>query len=463
MLKSKCRCRLALMFFALALTALSCASPLTASPVSTGGPVGTDTVAVNSPPAHETQTETSTQTITPTPTSLPTATPSPVPLFYAKSVSAGFNFTCAVTLYGGAKCWGANNNGQLGNGTIMPSGVPFDVAGLTIGVGEISSGFDFACAVTIDGGAKCWGSNARDTLGSGSRSHDNSLVPVNVKGLSSGVLAISSGFFHACALLQTGAVKCWGDNSRGQLGYKAYRSSTPGDVIGLSSGVVAVEAGLPSNSLEHNCALMKTGGVKCWGDNRDGQLGNERPDYPTYQLVNVKGLSSGVSAISVGEGFSCALMESGGVKCWGNNEAGQLGDGTNINRSAPVDVMDLNGPVAAIAAGGRTICALMKTGGVKCWGRSLAQDENGQDNSNTPVDISGLKSGVSSITVGPFHACALMLDGGVKCWGADSNCELGNSVECKRTSYIYPPVDVIGPDRALTNPGATTEPTATSS
>jgi alpha-tubulin suppressor-like RCC1 family protein len=451
MLKSKSRYQFAFVLFALALTVFSCASPMTTAPVLTG----TNAVTANSPTSIVSPTATPTATITSSPTVTPTITATPVPRLFAKVISAGSSHTCAVTLSGGAKCWGHNDAGELGDGTRIDRSTPVDVVGLTSGVADISTGENFTCALMTSGGVKCWGSNFYFTLGNGSPSHEASLVPVDVKGLSSGVISISSGFIHACALLRTGGVKCWGENGFGQLGNSLdLLSNVPVDVIGLSSGVIAINAG----HSDHTCALMKTGGVKCWGDNRIGQLGNEIPYYPKYQLVDVKGLSSGVIAIAAAEYHTCALMETGGIKCWGENDGGELGDGTKINRLAPVDVVDLNGPVSAISAGGSSTCALMQTVGVKCWGQNISYTGHNDLFIYTPVDIDGLESGVSAISVGLMDAFIIMADGSVKCWGANAYGELGiGSLE----SILPPPVDVICPNCGSTGPGATIEPTAT--
>jgi alpha-tubulin suppressor-like RCC1 family protein len=169
-------------------------------------------------------------------------------------------------------------------------------------------------------------------------------------------------------------VKCWGNNDSGQLGDGTTNQHlTPMDVIGLSSGVRAISAGT-----YHTCALTIAGGVKCWGANFYGQLG----DNTTSQRVapvDVVGLSNEPIAISIGMFDTCVETNAGGVKCWGYNYYGQLGDYTTINRWTPVDVVGLNNAVTAISVGYEHVCAVTGVGGVKCWGLN----DNGQLGENT--------------------------------------------------------------------------------
>jgi len=207
-----------------------------------------------------------------------------------------------------------------------------------------------------------------------------------VSGLTSGVIAISAGTLHTCALTNTGGVKCWGFNYPGILGDGTRtNSSTPVSVIGLSSGVGGISAGD-----DHTCALILAVGVKCWGYNDYGQLGDGTTSDHLTPVV-VSGISSSVSSISINRHYGCALLSAGGVKCWGRNDWGQLGDGTITNRSIPVSVIGLTNIANAISTGELHACIKTGTGGVKCWGNNeYGQLGDGSTWQTTPVWVSGL-------------------------------------------------------------------------
>jgi alpha-tubulin suppressor-like RCC1 family protein len=378
-------------------------------------------------------------------------------------------------------------------GLVLSSGSGVASAAPLSGITAIASGAGHTCGVTTDGGVKCWGLNASGELGVGTirqpqlcnASEPCSTTPLNVSGLTSGVSAVTTGGIlvaHTCALTTGGAVKCWGDNLAGELGDGTSTgpetcvgptlpdppcSTTPIDPTGLTSGVAAVSAG----GL-HTCALTRAGGVKCWGDNNAGELGNGTSSGPQACTrtffgagtacittpVDVSGLTSGVAAITAGLFHTCALTTSGGVKCWGLNYVGELGNGTNSGpeqcgsgtntvpcSTTPADVSGLSSGVAAISAGGYHTCALMTTGALKCWGWNalgqlgdsvmagpdqcapppLQPSQQATACSKLPVDVSGLASGVSSISAGYIHSCALTSSGGVKCWGDNQVGQLG--------------------------------------
>ncbi|HYE57300.1 MAG TPA: hypothetical protein VD948_02295, partial [Rhodothermales bacterium] len=362
-------------------------------------------------------------------------------------IAVGDDHTCTVTLSGGVKCWGYNGYGQLGDGSQQDSRTPVDVSGLTTAVTAIAAGRFHTCALTSSGGVKCWGDNSYGQLGFsatvGTSSTFRSPVPVDVSGLTSGVTAIAAGSNHTCAVTSSGGVKCWGMNNSGQLGDNSitYRY-LPVDVSGLTSGVTAIAAGG-----YHTCALTSSGGVKCWGENISGQLGNGQSGGTAGRLapVDVSGLTAGVTAIAAGNEHTCALTSGGGVKCWGSNFGGPLGNNSTTRSPVPVDVSGLTSGMMAIGTGQYHTCALTSSGGVKCWGYNAAGSlgNNSTANSLVPVDVSGLASGVTAIATGAYgvyHTCAVTSSGGVKCWGTNNSGQLGNNTAAN--SLV--PVDVIG-------------------
>jgi alpha-tubulin suppressor-like RCC1 family protein len=290
----------------------------------------------------------------------------------------------------------------------------------------IVSGDVHTCVLTSLGSVKCWGDNSAGELGNGS--HVSSSGAVAVSGLGDGVTALAAEEFSTCAL-RAGGVKCWGINQYTGLG-----SSVPVDVSGLTSGVAAIEG---DGVGFHTCALMNGGGVKCWGLNEFGELG-DGTTIDSSTPVDVIGLG-GVAAVAAGGRHTCALTSSGGVKCWGWNVYGQLGDGTTTDSLTPVDVNGLTSGVKAISAGYYDTCALTDAGAVKCWGYngSGALGDGTVDDTSTPVGVSGLTSGASAVDTG-FHTCAIA--GTAKCWGSNTFGELGNGT----TASSSTPVDVSG-------------------
>ncbi len=350
------------------------------------------------------------------------------------AIAAGPDHTCALTIEGGVKCWGANSSGQLGNDTTTSRWVPVDVIGLSSGVQAIAAGSRYTCALTTGDAVKCWGANWAGQLGDGTNS--DRWTPIDVIGLSSDVQAIAAGSRHTCALSTSGAVKCWGDNSSGQLGDGSTTSPVlPVDVSGLDSNVQAIAAGA-----SHTCALTVGGAVKCWGDNAAGQLGDGTTDG-RLTPVDVSGLSNGVQAVTVGDSHTCASVTGGTVKCWGSNGSGRLGDGTTTDHATPVDVSGLN-DVQAIVAGADHTCALTTGGAVKCWGANWAGQlgDGATADQWTPIDANGVNSDMQAIAAGAAHTCALTTGGGVKCWGWNRSGQLGNGM----TEDRWIPVDVSG-------------------
>lgn len=353
----------------------------------------------------------------------------------AQRLVTGQDHACALTAAGGVKCWGKNVVGQLGDGTLTERHTPVDVIGLASGVTAISSGNGHVCALTNTGGVKCWGYGTYGQLGE--NSFESRSSPVDVLGLTSGVVAIAAGEFDSCAVLTNGAVKCWGRNDAGQLGDGSTANQfTAVSATGLGSDVAALALGR-----YHSCALTSVGGVKCLGNNMYGQLG-DNTTTSRFTAGDVFGLTSGVTALSAGQEHSCAVTNTGAVKCWGDNSYAQLGDNSFQKRLIPTDVVGLISGYALVAAGWAHTCAASTTGAVKCWG----YNNYGQLGDNTitlrqtPVDVVGLGSGINAITIGYAFTCGADTGGVIKCWGDNFWGQLGNN----STSQQHTPVIVVG-------------------
>lgn len=330
-----------------------------------------------------------------------------IPMVASQVVTSG-GASCAI-VSGAVYCWGTNSDGQLGSSgnALHPVALPV----LTSGVTKVTVASLGGCAIK-SGAAYCWGRNTYGQLGDGTTT--NRAVPVPVSGLGAGVTDISRSSNTACAV-HNGAAKCWGSDSSGVLGNGAASttaSSVPVQVVGLTANVTQINATNPNSTA---CAIQ-SGAAKCWGSNTYGQLGTGSTGGSADSPANVSGLSSGVSKLTLGTGATCAL-HNGAVKCWGNNPYGQLGNGTTANSAVPVLVTGLGSNVSDIATGDSFACAV-QSGAAKCWGWNLyGQLGDGTvDAKSVPTAVVGLGANVSGLNAGATLACALHA-GVAKCWG----------------------------------------------
>ena len=309
----------------------------------------------------------------------------PVPSLSAgvTSISAGRDYTCAVTTGGGVKCWGANTFGELGDGTRVARTTPADVVGLTSGVVALGSAEGRTCALTAQGSVKCWGSNQQGALGDGTNVAFRT-TPVDVLGLSSGVATLSVGNFHACVLMTTGTMRCFGYNAFGQLGDGSLTNRAPAvDVQGLGGNPSSIEA-----MGYHTCAVV-AGVGKCWGQSTFGQIGDPLAGSNPRLPVTVVLLGSAVSMFAGADYSTCALT-AGTVKCWGFNMYGLVGNGTLVDAGLPRDVVDLPSPGLGYYGGANNVCAVAASPGARCWGWGGAVDGTLVIRSS-PVAVVGLE------------------------------------------------------------------------
>ena len=287
---------------------------------------------------------------------------------------------------------------------------------------EVALGLSHTCARKTDLTVKCWGDDTSGQTGTGGTVADAGVVitPSVVNGITDAI-RIGSGKSHTCIVHKGGTVACWGDDTDGQLGdgKTNARSNVPVDVPGLS-GAVAVACGA-----SFTCAVLETGGVSCWGNGLAGQLGNgAMRSQPSPGAVT--GLDH-VVAMTAGESHACAVKDDGALFCWGDGFDGQLGNGDQMGRTVPTAVPTITN-VAIVAGGARSTCALQKSGAVYCWGEnSLGQLGSGAANATpnpSPTVVSGLDA--IALRAGSEHACAVTRTGSVVCWGAGDHGQIGD-------------------------------------
>jgi alpha-tubulin suppressor-like RCC1 family protein len=335
---------------------------------------------------------------------------------HAQKIAAGGWHSLVVCADSTVKAFGENATGQIGDGTNTDRNVPTTVPGLT-GIVAVSAGGDqleaHSVALKSDGTVWAWGSNLYGGLGNASLV--NTTAPVQAITLSN-VVAISAGGWHTVALKSDSTVWTWGWNIDGQLGDGTTTDRTiAGKVNGLS-GVVAIEAGT-----YHVLALKADGTVWAWGDNVSGQIGNGTTTDQTTP-IQVSGLTD-VVKIATGRFFSLAVKSDGTIWTWGENLYGQLGDGTTTDRTTPVQVTSFTGGVLAVTCGAFEVHVIKNDRTVWAWGRNTYGNigDGTVVNRSLPVqmvgitDAEGLASGTNFALVyktdGTFWGCGRNLSG----------------------------------------------------
>jgi alpha-tubulin suppressor-like RCC1 family protein/serine/threonine protein kinase len=347
------------------------------------------------------------------------------------TVAAGGRHSCALDANGSAVCWGANDQGQLGDATHDDHTGPAVVAG-DLTFSQLSAGSSHTCAVTRDGDVYCWGNNERGQLGDATTLERD--TPVRVGG-GGPFKTVRAGFSHSCALSRGGEISCWGSNAYGQLGTGVgLTSPRPGEVAGgLRFATLAV-------GWNHTCAITMAGDLYCWGSNSAGQIGDGTRDdrrVPTRVATTTRFVS-----IAAGNQHTCAVSASGDLYCWGRNNYGQLATGPG-DRAQPTRV-DADGEFATVTAGAVHSCARTAAGQVFCWGRNtFGQLGDGTTiDRPAPVRVAGLPS-VAVVQASGAHTCAATAGGESYCWGYNVEGQIGDGTRNHRSR----PVRVAGPSR----------------
>ena len=306
----------------------------------------------------------------------------------AVKISAGGSHTCAILIDGKVRCWGSGAFGQLGYGNTENIGddEPPSSAGdvsLSGTALHISAGRFHTCVVLSDNSVQCWGDGASGRLGYGNTDtigNDELPSSVGVVNVGEPVSEVVASVFHTCALLTNGYIRCWGNGSNGILGYGNTTSigNTPENLPFTAGNVgLSVEAEQVTAGLFHTCANLITGVIQCWGASFSGQLGYGSTttigdDEPPTSGGNVSFGGSG-DQITAGSDHTCTILTNGRVSCWGSGLFGRLGYGSVANigdneMPSSVGLVDLGDTATQVTAGNNHTCALLTTGGVRCWG-----------------------------------------------------------------------------------------------
>jgi alpha-tubulin suppressor-like RCC1 family protein len=376
-------------------------------------------------------------------------------------IAAGSSHTCAITApLNEVKCWGENADGRLGheNTSVYITGATAPVVNLGVGAPAValSSRDAHTCAILQNESVKCWGRNTSGQLGNGTftnRGASAGTMGISLPSVSLGALSaiqVVTGENHTCALLEDNSVRCWGSSSFGQLGQGT--TTTSSFPVGVNVGgafVMQLAAGA-----NFNCAILGGGNVKCWGQNSNGQLGlgvintDHRGDGPT-EMASLPDVALGASVfaqqLAAGGHHVCVLTTSNMVKCWGLGAEGRLGNGNTVDIGDSPTEMGINLPTVSlgagfspfrIAAGNMHTCAVAPDGTVKCWGANTFGGlglEDVDSRGDMAAEMGGNLSavnldgyGANELAVGVGFTCAALPSiESMKCWGANSSGQLG--------------------------------------
>jgi cysteine-rich repeat protein len=337
-------------------------------------------------------------------------------------VTLGGEGGCVLTTLGDVGCFGVNTEGQVGNGTVDVE--TFLPAFALAGASAISSGDEHVCAI-LGGDVWCWGDNANSQMGPASLPPADELMPLQITGLPANISQVEGGYDHTCAIDGVGSVWCWGDNDNRQLGQGGTGTTddpNPGEVA-LPGGLTAIDLGLGEN---HSCAVLGNNTVACWGDDDGGQLGDGASGTDSGDATAVVGLT-GIVDVEAGRDTTCALDNLGVVSCWGENADGEVGNDSTVDAATPVTVA-LPSAADAVSLGGNFSCALLATDQIFCWGEGSDYQLGYGDliDQSLPVEVQGVPAGdVVDIEAGARGVCAIMASNERWCWGFSEEGQLG--------------------------------------
>ena len=371
----------------------------------------------------------------------------------AKSIGIGWYHTCIATQMGKVHCWGANQYGQLGQGNTIAIGdneLPKIVGPVDLGADAkaVVAGENHTCALTTANTVRCWGRSDVGQLGLGSVNSLGDNEKPSVAGdvdVGGKVTQLAAGRDHTCALMETGAVRCWGGGLYGQTGHS--NTVTIGDnELASAGGDLKVDPMLKATAIAageyFSCALLESGKIRCWGYGGNGSLGygnvNNIGDNEFPSTAGPIDLGADAVAIAAGRRHACVVTVNKTVRCWGLNANGQLGYG-HVNTIGDNELPKVSGDVninndkaVALALGYAHSCVLVEGDKVRCWGlgttgvvgqgNTLTIGDNEQPGSIAAIDVG---APITVLGSNNNHACARTNAGGVRCWGTNTNGQLG--------------------------------------
>ncbi len=339
-----------------------------------------------------------------------------------QQIAAGEGHACLRTMKGEVFCWGANELGQLGDGTRTASPNAKKVVGLP-SIVRVTAGTHHTCALDVDGTVWCWGGNTQGEMGQGTMGPDPVFKPTKVA--MPVVVGISGGGYHTCAHSVQGIAYCWGRNTFGESGAQGEAFVLKAKPVPNLPSVLEISAGW-----DHTCAILSDRTVRCWGRNQDGQIGNATSGAVEIDPEIAIGVAS-ARALFGGDDHTCALLLDGSMQCWGDDENGELGAGSALFSDKALRVQGMTD--AYQGGGGREhSCVATRAGDVFCWGANTGCQLGIGVNCGPQSTIAKVPTQVGAIhdarwvAAGEVFTCAAHKERGAMCWGQNDRGQLGS-------------------------------------